>query len=312
MSHKEIREKLPLLLYNELTEIERVSVEQHMEQCVDCRNELAEIRKLHGSLADKPVTPTEELLQAARHQLRGALRLERSRHQELPGRRLILWRPLFQYALGAVATLAVGVFVGYLAFGSRIQEHHRATGPGDGSGPMQNGDLQIANIKFIDADATDGQVEFEFDTVTPMRLKGSINHPQVQKVLSYAMVNEQNPGLRLRAVNAFQTQQFAPDAETKTALITTLKTDENPGVRMQAMAVLQKYPMDVPIKQTMLYVLQHDSVAGLRVEAIKSLQPGHLKDQDVLKVLRKQAASEENDYIRLTAIQALKEEGVQQ
>ncbi len=310
MNHQEFREWLPVFAYGDLEGNDKESMQQHLETCADCRTELEQIAKLHGSLDQLPrVSVTEELLQESRQELRAALRIERTKLSFWNGVRENLTSAVPQYrvALGAAAMLAVGVLVGYFAF--RTQPPVTVT-----QGPLRTpglvrGNTEISNVKFIDSDASDGQVEFGFDAITPMRVKGSINDAQIQKVLSYAVVNDQNPGIRLRAVSALGTsrQTKGTDPEVRDALIMVLKSDENPGVRKQALEVLQKFPMDEEIKKTFLYVLVHDQNAGMRVSAIKGLESAAKTDQEVLDVFKQKVHSNDIDYIRLKARDLIQE-----
>jgi hypothetical protein len=304
MSHRQYREQLPLLLYQELSEEEKNVVEAHVHECVSCQQELAQLKQIQGMAAGRRQRfLTEEFLEQNRRRLRETLRQERSKESFWERWNPMLWPPLYKTALGAAFSLVVGLLIGYFTFSSRPVAVTSESRQG-----FERGEIQITNIRFEDADAADGEVEFSFDSVTPMRIKGSITDPRVQKVLTYAMVNEQNPGIRLRAVSAFSTQPLnSPDAEIKNALITTLKTDENPGVRKEALSVLQKLPVDQQIKESLLYVLTHDKNPGLRVAAIKSLEASHLKDQDVLNVLKQRIQKDDNDYIRLKARAVLRE-----
>jgi len=312
MNHQQFREWLPVFAYGDLEDKEKESMRQHLETCADCRTELEQIAKLHGSLDQLPrVSVTEEMLQESRQELRAALRIERTK--------LSFWDrireglssavPQYRVALGAAAMLAVGVLVGYFAFGqTQAPPAYSGMQPPKPS-PVVRGNPEITNVKFLDSDASDGQVEFEFDAVTPMSVKGSINDAQIQKVLSYAVVNDQNPGIRLRAVSALGTsrQTKGTDPEVRDALITVLKSDENPGVRKQALEVLQKFPMDEEIKQAFLHVLVHDQNAGMRVSAIKGLESAAKTDQEVLDVFKQKVHSNDIDYIRLKARDLIQE-----
>ena len=74
--------------------------------------------------------------------------------------------------------------------------------------------------------------------VTPMHVRGNINDGNEQKVLARALVNEENAGVRLQTVNAIAShapEQKNLDPEVKTALISALKGDQNPGVRQEAL-----------------------------------------------------------------------------
>lgn len=311
MNHQEFREWLPVFAYGDLEGNDKESMQQHLETCADCRTELEQIAKLHGSLYQLPrVSVTEELLQESRQELRAALRIERTKLSFWDRVRegLTSTVPQYRVALGAAAMLAAGVLVGYLAFG-RTQTPPLVTHTQPPQTPVIRGNPEITNVRFIDSDASDGQVEFEFDAVTPMSVKGSINDAQIQKVLSYAVVNDQNPGIRLRAVSALGTsrQTKGTDPEVRDALIMVLKSDENPGVRKQALEVLQKFPMDEEIKKAFLYVLVHDRNDGMRVSAIKGLETEAKTDQEVLDVFKQKVHSNDIDYIRLKARDLIQE-----
>ena len=300
-------------------------MDEHLQGCSSCRNELQEIQKLHSTLSMQEVSePSEDLLMEARQQFRAALRAERSRVSfwDRVKDQIAVQLPDYRQALGAVATLLIGVFIGYMAFGRNpgntgvpsAQQKSSGTATTPASlAAFDSGDMQITNVRFQDSDAKDGQVEFSFDATKPMRIKGNINDEHIQKVLTYALVNSQNPGVRLRAVNAFGTQEpTAPENDVKQALITAMKTDDNPGVRKEALEVLQKFPMDEEIKQALLFVLVHDRMAGMRVAAIKSLEAEGQRDKDVLNVLRQKIQSDDNDYIRMKARDVLQEVKQQQ
>ena len=98
---------------------------------------------------------------------------------------------------------------------------------------MEAGESQITNIRFLDRNTQNGDVEFTFETITPVHIRGNVNDENVQKVLARALVSDQNAGIRLRAVNMIGTQTEQKqigtpglDAEVKTALITALLHDQ--------------------------------------------------------------------------------------
>ena len=312
MNHQQFREMLPLFAYEELESNDKRLVAEHLENCAVCRKELSEIQLLHSTLGKKTIEPAQDLLMEARRDLRVALRNERNHVSfwERLKERFPVVVPDFAQVAGALATLAIGVFIGYIAFGHGPVDQAGGTKPFPRNiGPLVGGEnTQISNIRFLDSNESDGHVEFTFDAVKPMRIKGNINDPQVQQFLSYALVSEQNPGVRLHAVSAFAAHDAKmPDPQVKQALISTLKSDDNMGVRKEALEVLQKFPMDEAIKQSFLYVLVHDKNAGMRVAAIKCLESQQKIDNDVVSVLRQKIQSDDNDYIRLKARDVLQE-----
>jgi hypothetical protein len=248
-------------------------------------------------------------------ELRAALRIERSRKtwKDIWTERLQGWFPAFRITFAAMASLAFGIFIGYKAIRPAeqpLQEEQRTTTAipvSDSQMPQSAGEMQITNVKFEDADASDGNVEFTFEAVRPMRYKGSINDPNAQKVLTYALVNEQNPGIRLHAANALNAKQLGkPDPAVKNALIHALRDDENTGVRMEALTALQRFETDEEIKQAILHVLVSDTNPGLRIAAIKSIEAEGSIDHEVVKVL-KEVQTDDEEYIRLSARKMIQE-----
>ncbi|MCI0416539.1 HEAT repeat domain-containing protein [bacterium] len=304
MDHKEYREQLPLLIYGDLGREEQKQLKLHLDQCELCTEELAQLEKLQSTVDAAAVPkPSAQLLNEARLELRAALRMERSRKtwKDIWTGRLQGWLPIFRLSFATMASLAFGIIIGYKAI--QPKQSPPTSGPivKTQQPSILPGETQITNVKFQDADASDGNVEFTFEAVKPMTYKGSINDARIQEVLTYALVNEQNPGIRLHAVNALNAKQLRkPDAAIKGALIQAMVKDENPGVRIEALTALEKFEPDEEIKQAFLHVLANDKNAAMRIAAIKSIETERLVDQEVVKVLR-EAQTDEEDYVRLKA-----------
>jgi hypothetical protein len=177
---------------------------------------------------------------------------------------------------------------------------------------MLSGDTRISNIQFLNKNAGNGTVEFTFDAIKPMHIKGKINDPQVQNVLMYSMLNEDNPGTRLNTINLINSSgQPQPDNEIKNALLSVVKFDNNQGVRWEAMKLLNKFSFDDEIKNALLYVLQNDSSSGMRIEAMNRLvqanKTGSTFNKEDLSVFRQKMQQDDNNYIRYQAKTVLKE-----
>lgn len=333
MNHRQMKELLQLSLYGELTADEQRTLEQHLPECAECRADLAELNKLSAMLNErKHVEPDEQLLREARRELQVALRLEHSRRsiwQEIADVIQQNIQPQYRVAFGSVALLGVGLLAGYMMFSAPSPSDPSfdvLVGQADGSSEKgtefsEVGDARIANVRFIDPDASDGEVEFVFEAVKPVRIKGNINDKQIQRVLTHALLNEQNPGVRLRTVNTIASQvaltQVSPseqvqDIELVDALIEALKYDPNDGVRKEALKVLSQFPLTKAIRDALLYVLVHDKNPGIRVEAIKNMEKvkaatNQVFDEQVLDVLRQKMEQDDNNYVRLRARAILQE-----
>lgn len=315
MNHQQYREWLLLSMYDELTPDEASALQRHLHDCGECRHELEELRRLHTTLADAgAVEPGESLLGDARQRLRTALRAERSRRtfRERVAEFLAdFFLPDYRTALGGLALLAAGILAGRFLLSPAPTQEVR---PAALEPQAQQGEPRISNIRFIDADASDGEVEFLFDATTPVHVKGSINDERIQKTLAHALVNDRNPGVRLRSVNAFSTQVEnlrQPDKDVKAALILAATTDDNPAVRKEALKTLGGFPFDEEIKQACLHVLMRDANPALRIAAINRLDSARTQtgdtDNRLLEVLKQRMHSDDNSYVRIRAKAVLEE-----
>lgn len=326
MEHNKIKELLVLSVYGELSKEEEILLGEHLKDCAECTGELSEIRKMHSAV-EKAVEfePEEDFLREARSDLRAAIRIERSKRSFLDkvlGSLKDFFFANYKFALTGAFTLLIGLGLGYLFFApgkesgrtviSQPEAHLQTASQQD---ELAKSNVRIDNLQFDDADASDGEVEFTFDAVKPVRIKGRIDDEMVQKVLAHSLVNSQNDGVRIRTLNAIASKTAEKqdlDGKIKSALISAMKYDKNPGVRREALLVLQKYSNDQEVKQSLIYVLNNDKNAGLRIAAINSLDldklgGGSEADQKLLDVLKNKSQNDENGYIRMRAKSALQE-----
>lgn len=323
MKHRQFKEWLHLSAINELKDDAQGLLDIHLRECSECRAELKELQRFHSLIEkQKPIEVSDALLHEARQQLRAALlreRLEKSMWEKVLGlTREFVYRE-YKIAFGGFAMAALGLFVGYLVFvptrtaeDKIVQREHpvvrQAMQSGDRSDSFTQGDTRTSNVRFVDSDASDGVIEFTFDAVTPMHVRGNVNDDKVQKVLARALTNEENAGIRLRTVSAIALRvqgEKNSDPEVKAALIFALKGDQNPGVRQAALRVLLQYPLDAEIKKALMVTLTHDKNSGNRIAAINGLASasveGHHLDQGILDVLKQKIQSDNNNYVRRQA-----------
>lgn len=306
-------------MYDELTAEEQQLLEHHVRECASCRSEAEELNLLHWTLQKAgPFHVSETMLQEARSELRTALRtvsVKPTMWERLTGFAKDFFLPNFspnvKMVFGGATMLLAGLLVGRFLLPATSPKGSTAARDASFASSLE-GETRISNIRFVDSDASDGEVEFMFEAVSPVHIKGSINDARVQKVLAHALVNDQNPGIRLRTVNAIASQGEKlrlPDREIRAALILAVKTDENPGVRKEALKTLRHFPFDEEIKQAFLFVLMKDKNPAMRIEAVNSLDSAqtHFRDKDLWNVLQQRIQSDENSYVRLRAQTVLDE-----
>ena len=308
--HRQYQRKIPLSLYGELSEEERRELQQHVSTCEECRKELEGTKKLHTLLARVPAPEAEEaLLREARLQFSSALRAERQRFQlwdrlkglfTLP----VVTRPAIGFAI--VALLVLGFI------GGRLVPAGSSTAPDMDAVLTSGEEIRVTNIRFIRNGASGEDIELLFDAVRSVRLRGSLDNPATQRVLAYALLNGDNAGVRLRAAGSITATTVTPlEREIKAALLLALKTDQNDGVRKEALQALLRYPADREVRDGLLYVLLNDVNPGLRIAAINgldTLQAGGVQlDGELLQTFRQRVQHDENLYIRVKARSLLEE-----
>ncbi len=306
MNHNEIKKWIRLSLYSELTNEEQSVLELHLKDCDECRNELEQQRNLLSLISAKKNDVDDKLLMEARAQLRGAIRNERQRKGYLDNIIQYLNNFItipFRTVLSGVALLVIGFFVGYLFYGSSTIDPNIIPEKTNNQFPVFQDDVTISNISFIDSDLSDGEVEFTFIAMKPVYLKGRVDDPQIQSILTYSMLNEQNPGSRFNSINAMYSENpIKFDKDVKDALITVVMTDENPGVRREALKLMRKLPYDVDVKRAFIYVLTTDTSSGLRIEAINALvdagKKGISLDKNEIDLFKQKLQTDDNSYIR--------------
>ena len=306
MNHNEIKKLIRLSLYGELTNEEQSVLELHLKDCDECRNELEQQRNLLSLISDKKNEVDDNLLIEARAQLRGAIRNERQRKVYLDNVIQFLNDFItipFRLALSGAALLAIGFFVGYLFYGSPTIETIIMPNKTNTEFPVFQDDVTISNISFIDSDPSDGEVEFTFVAMKPLYLKGRVDDPKIQSILTYSMLNEQNPGSRFNSINAMVSESpIKFDEDVKNALITVVMTDENPGVRREALKLMKKLPYDEDVKSALIYVLTSDTSSGLRIEAINTLveagKKGFTLNKNEIDLFKQKLQTDDNSYIR--------------
>jgi hypothetical protein len=316
MNHKKYKEWLLLLIYDELESNEQEELRLHLDKCRECREEFERLKKFKQAVTSalyKPVS--ESVILESRQDLRSLIRIER-RKKSLWGKMRELIESFIQsgyrIAFGGAAIFAIGLFIGYLFFYPKLGSINNKSNVISKGAELVKGEMQISGLKFIDAGTSNGEVEFTFEEIIPMHIKGNVNDARIQKVLANALLNEQNPGTRLKTVNIMSTQQTKiTDKVTKEALINALKYDDNPGVRKEALQVLNKLTLDNEIRNAFLYVLKNDKNSGLRIAAINCLSEEKdiekLSDANTLNTLKERIQTDDNSYIRMRAKSILME-----
>jgi hypothetical protein len=274
MDHNLYTEWLQLSVHGELDPDKQAMLDKHIRSCNECRRERDELERMLESIrASGAGEPTDEQLITARQRLRAALWDEPSagaaaeRRADRRESLLSRWFRGYRLALAGAATLLIGFFAGYLVVGGA-----KPVTPPQVIPLGEEFYADVSNVRFLNADAGDGQIELQYDQIRPMRFKASMDDERMRRLLADAIVTCSNPGVRLQAINLIETEGGdTPNSDIKRALIGALLTDPNAGVRRSALLALQQLPYDNEIKETLMFVLDQDENPGIRVAAMNYL-----------------------------------------
>jgi len=315
MTCQEIDQSLALYAYGELSEAERTSVEEHLVSCERCRHTMAELRGLENLLAEHPpVEPPPDLL------VRSRLRLEEALDHEQ-----VSWRALIRSWFGvatahpaqvmtAFTLVAFGFSIGWL-LRPRVAAIRMASGaPATtaNTAAMTGGTLggaQISSISQVAPDPETGQLHITLNAEKHMTLEGSLDDPQVRQVLVYTLKSYDNPGIRLDTLNAIGNS--GSDPTFRDVMLYALEHDSNAGVRLQALHTAVKSKWVPELGQALVEAAEKDSNPGVRGAAVDALVQ-HMSadhDQDMVPALQRLATEDSDRYVRLKSETALQQVG---
>lgn len=285
------RDRLALLLYGELSFDEEERVESHLEVCAECRAALEREKALHAALDAVEVRPSPALLDRCREDLPELLRYQR-RAQAQPGwweQFASNWKIHWLRPAGAMALLAIGFF------GAKIAPQFNFGGQSDYQAMGLLGNSVVRNVET----QPDGRVRIVLDQTQQRTISGTIQDQAIRALLEAAAKDpSDDPGLRAETVEILV--PGAGSADVREALVFALENDRNAGVRLKAMDGLKTYAHDPAVQGALAQVLLRDANAGMRTQAIDLLAagPGGELDRRVIGALQEAMEREDDAYVR--------------
>src|SRR5579859_7655232 len=207
-----VKENAALLLYEELPDDARHELEQHVAVCAACTKELEQLELLHRAFDHLPVEePSPNLLAASRMKLQERLELtEQSRGFSRLALDLAGWMRTVRFQPALASALIMVGFTGGIMAGFVTSNKAQPKG-----GPEVSS-ASIASIQGITQDPGTNSVKITYDTLQPATVEGSLDNPEIQRLLLYAARNN-NSGLRYDATSVLT--QKPQDERIREALI---------------------------------------------------------------------------------------------
>jgi len=315
MKCQSARDCIVLLNYGELPDELAGVLEQHLIGCVDCTEELEGFQRFEERLAITPVLePSPNLLAQSRMRLDDALDMIPP-HGFLTQLRTNFYRWIGNVqSAPALATLLLGV--GFLT-GNFTHRYQVANAPKPKTGTVVTVNHPtegvIANVTGVVQTPNSELVQVNYNKIVPESMEGSLDSPEIRKLLLVGTNAAATPGVRMNAVSLLTDECKAGHACQPTAdgngirhaLMVSLRYDEDAGVRMKALEGLERYiGLDQHVRDAVLEAVAHDRDAEVRRTAIGLLEPVQ-SDSSVRQVLRTVATQDANPYIRTASYNAL-------
>src|ERR1700757_4821522 len=266
-----VQQNICLYLYDDLADDARHELEQHIQRCSACAAELAGQRDFQAQMNALAVDePSASFLAAARMRLQESL--ETAEQHRAWYQRFVfdpaawLRQVRFSPALAAVLLMA--------GFGSGVGTMYSVLG-GRGAPQAQQqsaAEASISDITSIDRQPNSKQVEIHYNRILPGSVAGSVDDPKIQQLLAYvAKSNINNSGARLGAVDLLTGNPDDPQA--RDALTYALRYDNNPGVRLKALDGIGPYvKQDIRVRNAVLEALLNDVNLGARTGVLHALE----------------------------------------
>ncbi len=310
MQCHEFEERLPLLLYGELTSAEQTACEEHLAACAACRAAREKLEHLHQLLAQRQqIEVSPALLAEARMSLDEALERQQHGWRALwnNGLPLLRFQPASRFAL-ALTLVLFGFGLGW-GLRPHVDGHATTNVSGVNTADVSSPDLQnmrISDISGVAPDPQTGGVKVTLDAESRVTLQGQLNDPKIQQVLLYAVKSYDNPGIRRDTLDALRSHADNPNI--REALIYAMRHDPNAGVRLEALGAVCSLNPASDVHNALLEALQQDSNPGVRVAAVDALISSTEKegcDEPTAQTLAKLASTDSNPYVRLKCANAV-------
>jgi hypothetical protein len=308
------RDSIILAAYGELPDEDAIGLERHLAGCEGCLQELNTLREMDALMALNPVAePDPNLLAQSRMRLDEAL-------DAIPqGSPWMLFRANAGAWWGhvssapALATLLIGV--GFLS-GHLTNQYQISHAPKSGSPihPILLTDTTGGGIKTITGvqSLPNDMVQVSFERMVPEMAQGSLDDPQIRRLLMVGTMAAATNVVRLDSVGLLANEckvghacKSEDDGDVRKALLVALRNDKSSNVRMKVLEGLQPYvSQDEHVRDAISQVLLTDSSTAVRTKAISMLQPVR-SDSSVRQALRTVSTTDVNPYLRTVSTQAL-------
>jgi hypothetical protein len=299
---KKYEELMWLSLYDELKADERQSLEDHLKICSQCQVNFQQLQHSFKLIDQKiQFEPTESALQSFRGDLHQQLLFLRHKNHYEFSFWSKLWKVLsldFSPRVRFTTVFAVmffGVFLGGLAMHYQI---NKIIPSGQFKPPI------FDRAELIRYDPVSKQALIKFNAVTEQTVTGSLEQPEIQRLLAQSLMKDDRVNFRLKTMQTISAIKNYHEPLIQ-ALIEVLLNDENSGIRLKTAKLLNTLPMTDETKEQLIaaysQVLLTEKNSAIRNEAIDGLT--RINDFDSHQLVIDVAKKDSNQYLKYKANQ---------
>lgn len=298
-----LKKQAALFVSDLLSDKKMVEFENKINRNRSLSQYVEELRGMLEITSQLPVRqPSENFLKTQRNLLRGRIdilvkepaikRIIRSFEQIF-----VQITPLFRLpAMAIVTSLIIGILAGRFLF-TTVKEVPTPIGIAYTTEEkihdfLRRGQLAASQIEYV-KNGSD-KVVFRLKTEDEYVYSGGPDDALVKELLAYQLLNETNPGKRLKSIKFMM--ESGVDESLMMVYVAVLLADENPGVRLRAVEQLIQYPPNKIIRDASMKVLLEEENTAIRMGALRIL--ANNPDERLVPVLQVVSRLDDNEFIR--------------
>jgi hypothetical protein len=287
---QKFRDMIQDFIAGELPQAERGVLQAHLDSCSECSGLIEFHLELSQAPGGIPEPSERDLLVMRRSVLAQISRTERLAAERSPGwdlRALTRLHPAMAVPAAAVLII-VGVLVGRLSFGQDppgerylLQEMDRQAARQAGVSDYWDTPLTYTNVAV--RPLSGGRLDMSFDVCRHMNIVTPMDSPLAKDVLLHAILTPSTMGAKMKAMSL--TPEIL-DPKLREALVFTLHNDPNLAVRLEAFAVVTRYPYDAVTEEALLKTLRQDEAVQMRLLALEFLAEREVDPETLQQTIR--------------------------
>ncbi len=293
MSHcKHYQELIEEYLAEEISATDRTRLDEHCTTCNDCRG-LLEMHQSLMALDTEIPLPEKQAMREMRETVLAATTTEDQTAASHRRSGFItelghLWRiyPL-PAVLSTAAILVCAVFLGRWSpqdrsFEQELMQQALQWNAGQSASLDDYWDSPFSYANVTVRQQESGELALSFDASRHVDMQVPQDSPLAREVLLHAIMEPSSLGSRLRAM------EVAPqirDELLKEALVSTMLNDPDPTVRVNALAVLAKYPFDQNSQDALVQTVSQDQDVQMRLTAMEELKKQNVSRETISKAV---------------------------